>query len=453
MMPTLPQNGASGGPAAILAALGVAGPAKADGGGFERLFAALPGTAEEPALPTGDALPPEFAVLRDGSMGGKPAAATPPMPAAAFHGAPVAPAIADTGADAGDMPAADPGPPAAIPEDAATAANLLIAAASGFAKPGTPARAAAPVVAAGAAAETSDGDPEDSDAATAPPAAPTAPVAPAAGDAAVAAPAEQAAASGAVPLPVAAGPRAASADAAPDRRAAPARSAGTIAAAPSDREAAPPGEARPATTAPAALRDAGAPMPALAAGEPKAGRPAGDNAAAMTILFAQPAAPAAAGIADSARPAPVAERMLDMTSDDAWIEQLASDIAATKSDRGDISFRLMPRHLGRLDVAMRQGDEGISLKMETQHEATATIVTAAQGRLVEDLRQQGVRVANAEVSHTPAEAGRQQQGQGRGTGAHDGDAAHLIETATERAEPRDDDRPADRADGRRNRFA
>jgi flagellar hook-length control protein FliK len=141
-----------------------------------------------------------------------------------------------------------------------------------------------------------------------------------------------------------------------------------------------------------------------------------------------------------------------MDSDGAWIDQLARDIAATKSDGGDISFRLMPRHLGRLDIAMRMGDEGMSLKMDTHHEATATIVTAAQGRLVEDLRQQGVRVAGAEVTCTPSETGRQSQGQNQGRAATP-DPAHLIETATERAEPRPKTDSEEHAGDRRGRFA
>ncbi|BBB13752.1 flagellar hook-length control protein FliK [Sphingopyxis sp. FD7] len=173
-----------------------------------------------------------------------------------------------------------------------------------------------------------------------------------------------------------------------------------------------------------------------------------EAAPAMTVLFTQAAALTAAAPLDAAAPAPIAERVLDMDSDGAWIDQLARDIAATKSDSGDISFRLMPRHLGRLDVAMQMGDEGMSLKMDTQHEATATIVTAAQGRLVDELRQQGVRVAGAEVTHTPGETGRQSQGQSQGRAATP-DTAHLIETATERAEPRDEARAADR----RGRFA
>ena len=110
----------------------------------------------------------------------------------------------------------------------------------------------------------------------------------------------------------------------------------------------------------------------------------------------------------------------------------------------------MPRHLGRLDVAMQMGDEGMSLKMDTHHEATATIVTAAQGRLVEDLRQQGVRVAGSEVSCTPGDGNRQMQGQsqGQGRGAAP-DVSHLIETVSERVKARDSEEAADR----RGRFA
>lgn len=194
-------------------------------------------------------------------------------------------------------------------------------------------------------------------------------------------------------------------------------------------------------------REAAAPLSgaAFAAAEPAA-KPAGEPS--MTVLFAQPTAPT--GIAEAPRPAIVAERVLDLASDDGWIDQLAADIAATKSASGDVSFRLMPRHLGRLDVSMRQGDEGLSLKLDTQHEATATIVTAAQVRLVDDLRQQGVRVADAHVTCTPNDAGRQSQGQGR---TPTQDAAHLIETATDRAarpETRDQEQSAG---DRRGRFA
>lgn len=205
----------------------------------------------------------------------------------------------------------------------------------------------------------------------------------------------------------------------------------------------------PATPVAPRPRDPATPMPVLTGAEAPAAKPV-DAAPSMTILFAQPAAPGATVAAAATAPVQLAERVLDMDSDGAWIDQLARDIAATKSDSGDISFRLMPRHLGRLDVAMQMGDEGVALKMDTHHEATATIVTAAQGRLVEELRQQGVRVAGAEVTCTPGETGRQSQSQSRGTAP---DPAHLIETATQRAEPRPETDSEGRAADRRGRFA
>src|SRR3546814_17636250 len=101
----------------------------------------------------------------------------------------------------------------------------------------------------------------------------------------------------------------------------------------------------------------------------------------MPLIFGRWAAQAAAPVADAAKAAPVAERVLDTSSDDAWIAQLAADIAATRSQDGDLSFRLMPRHLGRLEVAMTRGDQGVSLRPDTQPTATEPHLPAAQHRL------------------------------------------------------------------------
>jgi flagellar hook-length control protein FliK len=167
--------------------------------------------------------------------------------------------------------------------------------------------------------------------------------------------------------------------------------------------------------------------------------PAADLGAAMSVMITTGAANAGPVQATSAAEAAAAvpEHWLDMHADDAWIEQLAKDIAATKSATGDISFRLMPRHLGRLDVSMMQSEQGVSVHMDTQHEQTAAIVTAAQGRLVDELRQQGVRVAGADVTHTPQDMTRQNsQGQGRSS---QNELHHLIETASERLPETDSD--------------
>lgn len=193
---------------------------------------------------------------------------------------------------------------------------------------------------------------------------------------------------------------------------------------PIDMAAAAPGQARALAPLPSAAIAAGSAAPAPVV-------PLADAGAAMAVLITTPthAAGAAPLVSSAQAAAPLSEYMLDMTSDDAWIEQLAKDIAATKSQTGDLSFRLMPRHLGRLDVSMMHSDQGVSVHMDAQQENTAAIVAAAQSRLVDELRQQGVRVASAETTHTPQENMRQNsQGQGRASQNH---ANHLIETASE----------------------
>ncbi len=299
--------------------------------------------------------------------------------------------------------------PAATGDDAAAAAALLIRIATGV--PATPAAASTPATVA-AVAHDAETDSEDSGDAPAtgddagPSNPPFAPVAPA--------------------TPV---------------TAAPAKPLRAVDESPAEAPALPR----------AAQREAAGPVADAAPAAPKTGK-SFDAGASMTVLFAPPAPqaqPASAGVASTA---PVAERVLDMGSDDAWIAQLAADIVATRTQDGDISFRLMPRHLGRLDVALTHDADGVSLKLDTQHEATATVVHAAQGKLVDDLRQQGVRVAGAEVTCTPGETGRQSQGQNQG---NDGPAAgtHLIETAPDSPEARSDTASQARAADRRGRFA
>ncbi len=452
MSTTLLQTPTQPGLAAILAAIGQA-PAGDGESGFDELIAAMPGAAvtASPAVPSttpvadaaaapiadaettlpvpapvvpgeADAAPVETvpAVPADDQpvstegprpdLAGKPA----PAPAAQVAGGEVETAPTRTTPPHRRPVEAEDNPVAADRRAAEAAASLIAVFAGKHGRDAAPIRTHA----AAAEGETDGPVPTPPDGETPTAATTTLPFTAAQADASAPAPATAA--------PAAPVPGAAAAAPTPDFA--------------GPRDAAPTTPVTPAVVRPDAMPTA----------DPQAPKPAAtDGGASMTVLFTQPAAPAATGVAPTAQPVPVAERTLDMGSDDRWIAQLAADIAATKSSDGDIAFRLMPRHLGRLDVAMRQGDEGVTLKLDTQHEATATIVHAAQGRLVEDLRQQGVRVAGAEVTCTPGETGRQsQQGQGRGDQPA-GQTAHLIETATERAEPRDTDRAADR----RGRFA
>lgn len=442
MMASLPQTPAHHGLASILAALGAAAPANESGvdGGFGQLLANMPTAtsaapvaanlfgAQTPVESGAPAALPVFVASADADR--LPTTATTPLtppapPAAALFGLPQLVVDAPVDAALQDQPAVKV--PTAATAEAASTADAAAAAASLLIAVATPVKAATPAndKAAPTAQDETDAS-VDSAAGTATPAPALPPIAVTVETPAVA---NVIAAS----MPTADKPIAekASKPAAP---ASPSRPADPVL---------PAAAGKPAETAPTQLTTA-------ITVDPKAAKPVIDAGASMTVLFAQPDLQGAAPLTEAAKAAPVAERVLDTASDDQWIAQLAADIAATKSDKGELSFRLMPRHLGRLDVSMLAGDEGVTLRLDTQHEATATIVQTAQPRLVEDLRQQGVRVAEAQVTHTPAEAGRQQmqqhQGQGRGPAP---DASHLIETAAERHDSETDERTA----GHRGRFA
>lgn len=444
------QSPAQTGLASILATLGQGAPATggAEAGGFEQLFAALPATQQAPLPVTGAAAIalPVTETLTSPAAPLPPAAALfglpQPAPETAALPLPVGAAPVETDASAETAvktPAVAVEPAKQTPDaDAASAASLLIAAiapAKGAAKEGatTIEKGAAEAPAPGNATAEND-------------AAPTgmpAPAAPAAQPVALVETPPAAAAIIATSIPMVAQPTFTKSTADKPVTGKPIK-ADAIVATPRATDTANP------TMPTAKPGDVAQLPPEMAAStEPKAAKPQVDAGASMTVLFQQPAATGPAMLAPAAAPAPIAERVLDLGSDDQWIAQLAADIAATQSDKGDISFRLMPRHLGRLDVSMLNGDEGVTVRLDAQHEATATIVSAAQPRLVEDLRQQGVRVADAQVTHTPAEAGRQQQqGHGQGRGAMP-DTSHLIETAAERPDSETDKRAADR----RGRFA
>lgn len=409
MMGALNQAPAQAGTASILAMLGQAAPTgtPADAPGFEQLFAALPAAAT--AAPTATTtLPgvPGSAQIMTPSPDALPVQATPPAPpAAALFGLPQ--------------------PGSEVSPDAAAAASLLIAVA-------TPPRDAAPKTEK-AAPRIQDGTdvPAAGEAALPAVDVPAASVAPAA---------ETVMETSVIAVAVATALPAA------DKPVAAKTAKSAVPGATAPRRQADPALAAPPTAK--TTDTVQPPLAAIATTEPKAAKPLIDTGASMAVLFQQPGMQGATTLGDAAKAAPVAERVLDLTSDDQWIAQLAADIAATKSDKGDISFRLMPRHLGRLDVSMLSGDEGVTVRLETQHETTATIVTAAQPRLVEDLRQQGVRVADTHVTHTPAETGRQQQNQSQGRGTMP-DTSHLIETAADQADATHDERDANR----RGRFA
>ena len=436
-----PQASMPAGFAAFLSTIGQTPTGGGEDGGFEQLLAAIP-TVDAPVAKAAAVTP--VAPVAPVTV----ATATVVVPAAAA-GEVVA---ADVAIEAPVADAKDAAPKTDPDAVAASAAKLLIELNGSAAKPETKSlKAVEPEVKTDGTAAAENGTiPAETVATPEAPAAAASPV-PVAALPVAASPVAAAVVAAVVGKPVKTGDTAKlpTSDAVPTAEAV---AAAPTADKPRSAEAKPAApEIETAIAAPTAGKPRAAPLPgpAFTGTEAVAAKPA-DAAPSMTIQFAQPMTTGAVMLASTAAPVTFAERVLDLTSDGAWIDQLAHDIAATKSDSGDISFRLMPRHLGRLDVAMLMGDEGVSLKLDTQHEATATIVTAAQGRLVEDLRQQGVRVSASEVTCTPGDTSRQMQGQsqGQGRGAAQ-DVSHLIETVTERAKARDPEEAADR----RGRFA
>lgn len=459
-----PQGSTPAGFAAFLGTIGQTPTGTGEDGGFEQLLAAIPqvDAAAVKAAPVASAAPLTSAALLNPVT--PLAASNLVAPVAVTTAAEVVPAVVagdgavsdiaievpvTTGKD--DAPKTEPDTDTA----AASAAKLLIALNGSAAKPETKS-----LKAVDAEVKADGTTTAENGTATAKPAEPVA---------APETPAPTTSPATAAALPVATTPVAAAVVAAVVGKpvktsdtgklpvADPAPTAETVASAPTAdkprsaeaKPVAPEIEIAIAAPAPGKPRPAPLPGPVVTASQGVTAKPA-DAAPSMIVQFAQPATTGAATPVGPATPVTVAERILDLASDGAWIDQLAHDIAATKSDSGDISFRLMPRHLGRLDVAMVAGDDGVSLKMDTQHEATATIVTAAQGRLVEDLRQQGVRVSASEVTCTPGDTGRQMQGQSQDHGRSTAqDVSHLIETVTERVKARDPEEAANR----RGRFA
>ena len=137
-------------------------------------------------------------------------------------------------------------------------------------------------------------------------------------------------------------------------------------------------------------------------------------------VAATPFADVAAVFAKVERADPVAqvtERVLDVARGNAWLGQLASDIIAAQDSERDLTFRLMPPQLGQLDVRIETQDAGLDLRFGAQTEEATRLVAAAQSRLVEELRGQGVRVAGSEVSTS---SGQQGSGFGSGFGSGSG---------------------------------
>ena len=93
----------------------------------------------------------------------------------------------------------------------------------------------------------------------------------------------------------------------------------------------------------------------------------------------------------------IVERQLDLIRNEQWLGELAHDIATTAGNADRLSFRLMPHQLGRLDVDVSRSHNGLSLSIRTESDGATAILSAAQTRLADEIRAQGVKLADTQM--------------------------------------------------------
>lgn len=144
-----------------------------------------------------------------------------------------------------------------------------------------------------------------------------------------------------------------------------------------------------------------------------------------TAVFAMPTAtlvmPNMVPIAPTVAPSISA---LNTEMDDQWVAKLSQDIGTLSADKSALSFQLKPNHLGKLHVEITTDITGDVVRLETDNENAKTLILGSQGRLEQDIRLSGIKLARVDVT-LQEQSGSQfdQQGpdaQSRGTGLGQG---------------------------------
>ena len=92
----------------------------------------------------------------------------------------------------------------------------------------------------------------------------------------------------------------------------------------------------------------------------------------------------------------IVEQTLTIARDGAWLDKLAHDIAGAGSGN-DLHFKLEPQNLGALSVAIRQSDDGASIRLTADNQTTRDILVDAQPKLIAEARAQGLKVSDTQV--------------------------------------------------------
>jgi flagellar hook-length control protein FliK len=120
----------------------------------------------------------------------------------------------------------------------------------------------------------------------------------------------------------------------------------------------------------------------------------------------------------------VIDRQLDLSAANDWLDGLARDISAAATMREKLSFTLAPAHLGRMDVELSTSEAGVTVGFRSDNADARAIIAQAQPRLVEELRNNGLRLAESQIF-----SGAGQEREGSRSSHHEADHALLIESA------------------------
>ena len=92
----------------------------------------------------------------------------------------------------------------------------------------------------------------------------------------------------------------------------------------------------------------------------------------------------------------IVEQTLTIARDGAWLDKLAHDIASAGGGN-ELHFKLQPQNLGGLSVAIRQNDDGASIRLTADNQKTRDILVDAQPKLVAEARAHGLKVSDTQI--------------------------------------------------------
>jgi flagellar hook-length control protein FliK len=98
-------------------------------------------------------------------------------------------------------------------------------------------------------------------------------------------------------------------------------------------------------------------------------------------------------------------RALDLSGRD-WTARLSQEIVAAQRSDGELTFRLTPQHLGTLEIGLTETAQGMIVELQASKEEAAQIIARDEPRLIEELRQRGVPVAEVSLRNGAGDDGR-----------------------------------------------